>query len=280
VSVATSTAIGIGAAVSAGAGIAGSAISSHAQGSATDKAVNAEQTSSANTLAFNRDVFNTTQANEQPFLNLGQGAAAELGSKLADGSLTSAYPGGPFSFSGVNEANDPAYQFNVQQGTDAIQKSAAARGGLVSGGALRDLSQWSQGYGMNQYQQSYTNALAAYQQAYSQFQDTNANTFSRLMGAAQLGQGAASGTAAAGSAAAGTAAGVSGSTANSLANLYTGQANAQTGAIAAGTNAVSSGVNQYANYLAQQQMMSGSSYNPAVMVPYTPTYPVDPRTGI
>jgi len=54
-SVATGTAIAIGA--TAAAGIGGSAIAAHAQGSATDKAVNAEQTSAANTLAFNRDVY-------------------------------------------------------------------------------------------------------------------------------------------------------------------------------------------------------------------------------
>src|SRR3954470_16469874 len=276
-SVATSTAIGIGAAVTAAGAVGGSAIAAHAQGSATDKAVNAENTAAANTLAFNRDVYNQSQANQQPYMALGNQAAGELGSRLD--SLTAPYPGGAFSFTPANFQNDPAYQFNLDQGLQAQQRTAAAQGGLVSGGALRDAATFSQGLAANTYQQQYQNALAAYQQAYSQFQDTNANTFSRLFNPAQLGQGAASNTAAAGTSAAGTAAGVSGSAANSLANLYTGQGNATGAAVMAGVNGLAGAANQYGNYLAQQQMMSGSSYG-TTMVPYNPTYPVDPRTGI
>ena len=72
-------------------------------------------------------------------MNVGDQAETELGAGLADGSLTAGYPGGNFSFSGVNESNDPAYQFDLSQRQQAIQRSAAASGGLVSGGALKDL---------------------------------------------------------------------------------------------------------------------------------------------
>jgi hypothetical protein len=272
-SVATGTAIAVGA--TAAAGVAGSAIAAHAQGSATDKAVAAEQGSAANSLAFNREVYGNTVANEAPFVTAGNQAVTDLSTRLSNGSLTSPYPGGAFSFTPADWQADPAFGWQEQQGEQAIQRTAAAQGGLVSGGALKDIAGYSHGLTSTNYQQQYANALSAYQMAYNQFQDTNSNTFSRLMGVAGLGQGAASNTAAAGTSAAGTAAGISGSTANALSNLYTGQAGATTGAIAAGTNAITGGV----NYLANQQMMSGSSYG-TPMVPYTPTYPVDPRTGI
>jgi hypothetical protein len=274
-SVATGTAIAIGA--TAAAGVAGSAIGAHAQGSATDKAVNAEQSSAANTLAFNRDVYNQTSANEAPYMALGNQAGAALGSRLD--SLTSSFPGGAFSFTPANFQNDPAYQFNRDQGIQGIQRTAAAQGGLVSGGLLKDVGTFASGLAANTYQQQYANALGAYQMAYNQFQDTNANAFSRLMGVAGLGQSAASNTAAAGNAASSTAAGISGSNANALAGLYTGQGNAMAGAIGAGSNAISGAGNTIANYLAQQQQMSGSSYGQP-MTPYNPTYPVDPRTGL
>src|SRR5579862_4270756 len=106
-SVATSTAIGIAGAVTAGAGIAGSAIASSKQAGATEQATQAEQDSAANTLAFQKQVYGDTIANEAPYRDAGSAAVNQLSAGLSDGSLTAAYPGGPFSFSGVNLQNDP-----------------------------------------------------------------------------------------------------------------------------------------------------------------------------
>lgn len=47
--------------------------------------------------------------------------------------------------------NDPGFNFALQQGTDAIQRSAAARGTLLTGGTLKDLM----GYGVGLGQQAY-----------------------------------------------------------------------------------------------------------------------------
>jgi len=257
-SVATTTAIGIGAAISAGGAIGGSAISAHATGKAAD----ATKDAAANSLAFNQRQYDTTLANERPYLDVGNQAAGALGSGLADGSLTAAYPGGAFHFSPADFQNDPAYQFNQAQGLQAVQRTAAAQGGLVSGGALKEAAGYASGLAANTYQQQYQNALGAYQQAYNQFENTQANTFNRLSSVAGMGQAAASNQAAAGTAAAGTAANIYGSEANSLANLYTGQANATTGALASAGNSIAGGINQAVNtnnYLAQFGM-SGSSY--------------------
>jgi len=260
-SIATGTAVALG--VGAATSIGGSAIAAHAQGKATDKAVAEQQSEADKTLGFQREVYGNTLANEQPYIAAGSDAVGALRSGLASGDLTAAYPGGAFHFTGVDLLNDPAYKFNLDQAQTAIQRSAAAQGGLVSGGTLKDLSDYTTGYAANQYQQSYANALAAYNQAYSQFENTQANKFNRLATVAGLGQNAVTQTATSGSNAAATTAATNANTANSLAGLYTGQGNATAGAIGAGTNAITGGVNSISNYLAQQQMLrqlTGSSY--------------------
>lgn len=45
----------------------------------------------------------------------------------------------------------PGYEFRLKQGTDAIESSAAARGGLYSGAAMRDLNRFGQDYASNEF---------------------------------------------------------------------------------------------------------------------------------
>lgn len=45
----------------------------------------------------------------------------------------------------------PGYDFRMQEGMNALQASAAARGGLLSGAALRDSQKFGQDYGTNEY---------------------------------------------------------------------------------------------------------------------------------
>lgn len=45
----------------------------------------------------------------------------------------------------------PGYDFRLNQGTAALEAGAAARGGLYSGAAMRDLLKYGQDYGSNEY---------------------------------------------------------------------------------------------------------------------------------
>jgi len=45
----------------------------------------------------------------------------------------------------------PGYQFRLQQGQDALQATQAARGGLLSGGAMKEMNQYSQGIASDEY---------------------------------------------------------------------------------------------------------------------------------
>lgn len=98
--------------------------------------------------------------------------------------------GGPldqkFSFNPTDLQNDPGYQFTLQQGQQAIQRAAAAKGGLFSGSTLKSLA-------------GYTTGLAdttfgnAFNRAASTFDINRSSALSRissLQGLAGLGYGA------------------------------------------------------------------------------------------
>jgi hypothetical protein len=60
-------------------------------------------------------------------------------------------------------ANDPAYQFRLQQGQQALEQSAAAKGTLRGGATLKSLQDYAQGMASQEYQNAYARALQEYQ---------------------------------------------------------------------------------------------------------------------
>jgi hypothetical protein len=70
---------------------------------------------------------------------------------------------------------DPGYQFRLSEGLKALQASQAAKGGLVSGGALKALEGYGQGLASQEYQNAYARSLGqnqlAYQRALQENQD-------------------------------------------------------------------------------------------------------------
>lgn len=79
-----------------------------------------------------------------PYASLGPDAIASL-KQLAGGQLSQ-----QFSFNPSDLQSDPGYAFTLQQGQDAIQRSAAAQGKLFSGGTLKSLAGYTTGTA-NQY---------------------------------------------------------------------------------------------------------------------------------
>lgn len=121
---------------------------------------------------------------------------------------------------------DPGYAFRLKQGQKALDASAAARGGLISGNALRA----AQGYGQEMGSQEYQNAFNRYQTE----RNAQLNPLQSLAGvgqttAAQLGQTGAANAA-------------------NVGNLITGGAAAQAAGYMGMANAGAQGVGQYINY--------------------------------
>jgi len=279
---------GIGGAVQGASSIAAAGIQAGAATSAANMEADAaryaaDQTSktAANSLGFNQNVFNTGQQNYKPFIQAGQTATNNLATETAPGgSLNTPYGKTfsyqPFSFSGDVLKNDPAYQFDLQQGQQAIQRSAAAQGGLVSGGSMKALADYTQGNALNAYQtaynteantydRNYQNALQQYQQAYNQWNTDQNNSYARQSGLATLGENAAAGSGSQGTAAAQTNAGINANTANALGNYATQVGNAQAAGTVGVGQAINNGISGVSNAYNQAQILNslnGSSYNP------------------
>jgi hypothetical protein len=100
----------------------------------------------------------------------------------------------PFDVEEFYKYQDPGYAFRVQQGNQALQNSAAAGSGAMSGAALKDLL----GYNQDMASQEYGNA-------FNRYQTSQGNIFSRLSSIANLGQNAAAGVGQQGTALAGNA---------------------------------------------------------------------------
>lgn len=100
----------------------------------------------------------------------------------------------PFDVEQFYSYADPGYAFELQQGTQAIQNSAAAGSGALSGAALKDLIGYSQNF-----------ARTGYNDAFNRYQTQQGNIFSRLASIAQLGQNAAAGVGSTGANIAGNA---------------------------------------------------------------------------
>ena len=81
---------------------------------------------------------------------------------------------------------DPGYAWRMSEGMKALEKSAAARGGLLSGATMKGIQQYGQGL-----------ASEEYQNAFNRYQTTRANTLSPYFQLQNVGQNAASNTGAA-----------------------------------------------------------------------------------
>lgn len=97
-------------------------------------ASNKQSDAANNALQFQQNVLGQNQANAKPFIGAGTGALDRLNTSYND----------PTSVT-----NTPDYKFGVTQGMDALQNSAAARGGALSGNFLRSADQFGQDYATN-----------------------------------------------------------------------------------------------------------------------------------
>jgi hypothetical protein len=129
---------------------------------------------------------------------------------------------------------DPGYAFRMSEGMKGLERSAAARGGLLSGGTLKGIQRFGQDLGSQEYQ----NAFNRYQTE----RNARLNPLQSLAGMAQTS------TNQLGAAGQSMASGVGealGAGAQARASGYMGMANAAAG-----------GLGQYLNYGQQQQQNS------------------------
>lgn len=123
---------------------AGTAYSANRQAAGQKKAGRAQANAAQQTLDQQRQIYDQSVEQATPYLQAGTNALTGLNA-LAAGDY-SAFE------------NAPDYQFALTQGLQGADRSAAARGGLYSGGHQADLQQFAQGLASQQLG-SYRNSL-------------------------------------------------------------------------------------------------------------------------
>lgn len=165
----------IGAIIGAGSSLVSGLIGSHgASKAASTQAAAAEaarkkiEEGQNQARDFQTGVWNSTQQAEQPYQSLGSTSANNLRNLLQAG----------FKAPTLEEAeNTPGYQFRLNEGINALDKSAAATGNLYSGTQGKALQNYGQGLAQSTYQQDYQNALNTY-----------LTNYQSLLGGTQIGQ--------------------------------------------------------------------------------------------
>lgn len=112
---------------------------SAASGAAATSAAAANQATQ-----LQREMWLAQQAQQKPWLQAGTNALAEL-------QTASKYT--PFGMQQFQA--DPGYGFRVAEGQKALDRQAAARGGLISGGALKAAQRFGQEMGSQEYQNAF-----------------------------------------------------------------------------------------------------------------------------
>jgi hypothetical protein len=216
-------ALAIGGSALVGAGAAKSAAKT--QAAATDRAGEIQ-----------RQMFEEQNRLQEPFRQGGMAAQNKLLTYfgLPGGTEGTDYGKYARDFGMADFTTDPGYGFRLSEGQKALDRQAAARGGLISGGALKA----AQRYGQEMGSQEFTNA-------FNRYQTNRANQLQPLQSLMGAGQTAAN-----------TMGNVAANYGTNAGNLMTSGGAARASGYVGGANALSSGLGNYMNYTQSQNLMN------------------------
>jgi hypothetical protein len=124
---------------------------------AASKAASTQAKSADKATALQREMFEKQLELQKPFYEAGlTGQNALLQYLGLGGDKTAAnYGAGMKPFTAAAMYEDPGYQFRLSEGVNALNKTAAARGGMLSGRALAEAARYGQDYASGEYQNAY-----------------------------------------------------------------------------------------------------------------------------
>lgn len=204
---------------------------------AAESAAETQANAAAASTAAQERMFERQLQLQEPFRQAGLAGQNRLLELLGLGGNAGAQDYGKYASAefGMDKFQaDPGYAFRMAEGMKALERSAAARGGLLSGSALKGIERYGQGLASEEYQ----NAFNRYQT-----QRTNTlNPFASLAGVAQS--------------SANTLTGAAGQLGQSIGSNIIGAGNAMAAGQVGSANAIASGVGQGLNFYQNQQMMN------------------------
>lgn len=162
------------------AAIIGSALfSADSSSNAAQSAADTSRQASDASVAEQRRQYDLSRADQQPFLTAGTGAINRLAAGVGYGGEFGAAT--PFDF---QYSEDPGAAFRMSEGMKALDRSAAARGGLLSGATLKGAQRFGQDLGS----QEYGNAFNRYVTRFNANTGERNQLYNRLAGVAGTGQ--------------------------------------------------------------------------------------------
>ena len=135
------------------------------------------------TAALQKEMFDLQMKGQEPFRQAGLTGQNRLMELLGLGGDTGAAGYGKYGrdFAMSDYQADPGYAFRLSEGQKALDRQAAARGGLISGGALKAATRYGQDMGSQEYQN-----------AFNRYQTSRTNQLQPLGNLMASGQSAAS----------------------------------------------------------------------------------------
>jgi hypothetical protein len=224
--------------ISAVATVASGAIASRASRKSTRAQVQAAEQQ----RALEKEMFDRQVELQEPFRQLGLQNLNRLAALYGEGGAYAAAP------TMAEIQMDPGYGFRLAEGQKALERSAAARGNLLSGGTGKALTRYGQEMGSQEYMN-----------AFNRYQTERQARLNPLQSLANVGQTSSQ-----------QLAGQAGQFGSNMAEAIGAGGQARASGYMGTANAITGGLNQYLNYsqnqaqnqLLQQALASGR-YNPA-----------------
>jgi hypothetical protein len=221
---------------------------SKAQQSAANRATDVAAQTADQQAQVQREIFEKQTELQAPFREAGLAGQNRLMELLGIGGAKGAQGYGKYATAEFTPAKfqaDPGYAFRMSEGMKALERSAAARGGLLSGATLKG----TQRFGQDLASQEYQNAFNRYQAE----RTGTLNPYQALAGTAQSGANVL-----------GQQAGQYGANVSNILGSYgsaaqgniIGAGNAQASGYMGAANAIGGGVGQGINFYQNQQLLN------------------------
>lgn len=190
---------------------------------AADKAADAQLAGVNAGIGETRRQYDQNRQDLAPYRTAGYSALDKL-SSLIDGYRP---------FDGSELEDDPGYLFGLNAGKDAIEQSAAARGGLFSGRTMKDLARYATDYAGTKFNERGAFRLGERAQRYNELAGLTGTGQTAAMGGAQLGANASA----------------------TIADLYGSGGAARAAGMVGGANALGNAFSNAGNLYYQQSML-------------------------
>lgn len=227
---------------------------SNTQADAAKSAANTQADANRYAADIQYKMFQEQKALQEPWRAAGQNALGRLTKGIESGQFGKVTP---FSFTAAEFAKqqDPGYAFRLAEGNRALNQSAAARGGLISGNALKAAQRYGQEMGSQEFQNAYNRALTGF----NANQAANTLAYNQLAGVSGTGQTSAQQIASQAGQYGANAGNLASATGASSANALLAQGNARASAYGGYGQAIGQGLQGLYNNWGSISNMFGSS---------------------